>query len=68
MSVNLEKFELKVDSIIAQCAKLQKENLSLKKRALELQVQRSILLEKQELTCARLENLMKRLKSLNDGI
>jgi len=68
MSVNLEKFELKVDSIIAQCAKLQKETLSLKKRASELLVQRSILLEKQELTCARLENLMKRLKSLNDGI
>ena len=31
MSVNLEKFELKIDSIIAHCAKLQKENLSLKK-------------------------------------
>ena len=67
MSVNLEKFELKVDSIIAQCAKLQKENLSLKKRESELLIQRSILLEKQELTCARLENLMKRLKSLGDG-
>lgn len=66
MSVNLKKFELNVDSIIAQCAKLQKENLSLKKRASELLVQRSILLEKQELTCARLENLMKRLKSLSD--
>lgn len=67
MSVNLEKFELKVDSIIAQCTKLKKENLSLKKRESELLIQRSILLEKQELTCARLENLMKRLKSLNDG-
>ncbi len=67
MSVNLEKFELKVDSIIAQCAKLQKENLFLKKRESELLVQRSTLLEKQELTCARLENLMKRLKSLGDG-
>lgn len=67
MSVNLEKFELKVDSIIAQCTKLKKENLSLKKRESELLIQRSILLEKQELTCARLENLMKRLKSFNDG-
>lgn len=67
MSVNLEKFELKIDSIIAHCAKLQKENLSLKKRQSELLVQRSNLLEKQELTCTRLENLIKRLKSLNDG-
>jgi|TARA_B110000444_G_scaffold261080_1_gene310935 cell division protein ZapB len=67
MSVNLEKFELKIDSIIAHCAKLQKENLSLKKRESELLVQRSNLLEKQELTCTRLENLIKRLKSLNDG-
>jgi cell division protein ZapB len=67
MSVNLEKFELKVDSIIAHCAKLQKENLSLKKRESELLVQRSTLLKKQELTCARLENLIKRLKSLSNG-
>ncbi|MAD57466.1 MAG: DUF904 domain-containing protein [Porticoccus sp.] len=65
MSVNLEKLDFKVDSIIAQCTKLQKENLRLKRRESELSTERSKLLEKHELTCSRLESLIKRLKSLN---
>tara|TARA_B110000444_G_C18836356_1_gene596193 strand:- start:715 stop:921 length:207 start_codon:yes stop_codon:yes gene_type:complete len=66
MSVDLKKFEQKIDDIITKCTKLQKENLSLKKRESEFLNQRNELIEKHGVTLNRLENLIKRLKNFNN--
>ncbi|MBT3566902.1 MAG: TIGR02449 family protein [Porticoccus sp.] len=65
MSEDLEKLEQKIDRIIAICAQLKKENISLKKRESDLLLERSRLLEKSEMTRNRLKQTIMRLKNLN---
>ncbi|MFT7267567.1 MAG: cell division protein ZapB [Porticoccus sp.] len=65
MSEDLEKLEHKIDRIIAICAQLKKENISLKKRESDLLLERSRLLEKSEMTRNRLKQMIMRLKNLN---
>ncbi len=65
MSEDLGKLEQKIDRIIAICAQLKKENISLKKRESDLLLERSRLLEKSEMTRNRLKQTIMRLKNLN---
>ncbi|MEJ6612182.1 MAG: DUF904 domain-containing protein [Porticoccus sp.] len=65
MSEDLGKLEQKIDRIIAICAQLKKENISLKKRESGLLLERSRLLEKSEMTRNRLKQTIMRLKNLN---
>jgi len=65
MSEDLEKLGQKIDRIIAICAQLKKENISLKKRESDLLLERSRLLEKSEMTRNRLKQTIMRLKNLN---
>ena len=65
MSEDLEKLEQKIDRIIAICAQLKKENISLKKRESDLLLERSRLLEKSEMTRNRLTHTIIKQKTPN---
>lgn len=65
MSDDLQTLEQKIDRLINICARLQKENLSLREREASLLRERSRLLEKNELARSRVEHMIVRLKNLN---
>ena len=66
MSEELQTLEQKIDRLINICARLQKENLSLRERESTLLKERSKLLEKNELARNRVEHMIVRLKNLNN--
>ncbi|WP_339639803.1 TIGR02449 family protein [uncultured Porticoccus sp.] len=66
MSEDLQTLEQKIDRLINICARLQKENLSLRERESTLLRERSKLLEKNELARSRVEHMIVRLKNLNN--
>ncbi|MEZ5530468.1 MAG: TIGR02449 family protein [Porticoccaceae bacterium] len=66
MSDDLHTLEQKIDRLINICARLQKENLSLRERESSLLRERSRLLEKNELARSRVEHMIVRLKNLNN--
>lgn len=66
MSDDLHTLEQKIDRLINICARLQKENLSLREREASLLRERSRLLEKNELARSRVEHMIVRLKNLNN--
>ena len=65
MSDDLQTLEQKIDRLINICARLQKENVSLREREASLLRERSRLLEKNELARSRVEHMIVRLKNLN---
>ncbi|MDP1520638.1 TIGR02449 family protein [Porticoccus litoralis] len=65
MSDDLQTLEHKIDRLINICARLQKENLTLRERETSLLKERSRLLEKNELARSRVEHMIVRLKNLN---
>ncbi len=65
MSNDLQTLEQKIDRLINICARLQKENVSLREREASLLRERSRLLEKNELARSRVEHMIVRLKNLN---
>ena len=66
MSEDLQTLEQKIDRLINICARLQKENISLRERESTLLRERSKLLEKNELARSRVEHMIVRLKNLNN--
>ena len=66
MSEDLQTLEQKIDRLINICARLQKENLSLRERESTLLRERSKLLEKNELARSQVEHMIVRLKNLNN--
>lgn len=66
MSDDLQTLEQKIDRLINICARLQKENQSLRERESSLLRERSRLLEKNELARSRVEHMIVRLKNLNN--
>jgi len=65
MSDDLNSFEQNIDRLINICARLQKENESLREREGSLLKERSKLLEKSEMARNRVEHMIVRLKNLN---
>ena len=66
MSEDLQTLEQKIDRLINICARLQKENISVRERESTLLKERSKLLEKNELARNRVEHMIVRLKNLNN--
>jgi len=67
MSDDLNNFEQNIDRLINLCARLQKENESLREREGSLLKERSKLLEKSEMARNRVEHMIVRLKNLNSS-
>jgi cell division protein ZapB len=65
MPDDLNNFEQNIDRLINLCARLQKENESLREREGSLLKERSKLLEKSEMARNRVEHMIVRLKNLN---
>jgi len=65
MSDDLDNFEQSIDRIVNLCARLRKENESLRERETSLLKERSKLLEKSEMARNRVEHMIVRLKNLN---
>jgi cell division protein ZapB len=65
MSDDINNIEQQIDRLINLCARLQKENESLRERETSLLKERSKLLEKSELARNRVEHMIVRLKNLN---
>lgn len=65
MSDDINNIEQQIDRLINLCARLQKENESLRERETSLLKERSKLLEKSEMARNRVEHMIVRLKNLN---
>jgi cell division protein ZapB len=60
----LEKLETKIDALVALCDELHQENAQLKSSQSKWQQERVTLREKNELARSRVDNMISRLKSL----
>ena len=60
----LHTLEAKLDQLLAQCDRLQRENTDLKARESDWQHERVRLIEKNELARSRVEAMITRLKTL----
>jgi len=65
MSDDIKNIEQQIDRLINLCARLQKDNESLREREASLLKERSKLLEKSEMARNRVEHMIVRLKNLN---
>ena len=65
---NLDTLERQVAELIRTCGQLRKENASLRARQEMLVSERAELIEKTELARGRVESMISRLKSMEDGI
>lgn len=65
---DLETLERQVDELIRTCRKLRDENRSLRARQDMLVSERAELIEKTELARSRVESMISRLKSMEQGI
>lgn len=64
---DLSTFERDVDSLIQVCRKLREENSSLRVRQDSLVAERAELIEKTELARSRVEAMIARLRSMEEG-
>jgi len=64
---DLSTFEQDVDQLIQVCRKLRDENSSLRARQDSLVAERAELIEKTELARSRVESMIARLKSMEEG-
>ncbi len=65
---DLDTMERQVDELILTCRRLNDENASLRARQETLVSERSELIEKTELARSRVESMISRLRSMEDGI
>jgi cell division protein ZapB len=65
---NLETLERQVQELIHTCRKLREENSSLRARQEILVAERAELIEKTELARGRVESMITRLKSMEEGL
>jgi cell division protein ZapB len=67
-SYDLETLERQVEELIRTCRQLRDENTSLRARQDHLVAERAELIEKTELARSRVESMITRLKSMEEGI
>jgi len=65
---DVDTLERQVDELIRACRLLREENASLRARQDILVVERAELIEKTELARSRVESMISRLKSMEEGI
>ncbi len=65
--IELHKLEQQIDELIATIAKLQLENKSLKTEKSSLELERVDLVKKTEFAKQRIENMIERLKTMEDA-
>jgi cell division protein ZapB len=65
---DLDTLERQVEELIRTCRQLREENTSLRARQDHLVAERAELIEKTELARSRVESMITRLKSMEDGI
>ena len=65
---DLDTLERQVDELIRTCRQLREENASLRARQDHLVAERAELIEKTELARGRVESMISRLKSMEEGI
>jgi len=64
---DLKRLEMRIDELIAICAQLKDENRQLREQKVEFSAERENLLEKQDKARVRVENILNRLKSLEQS-
>ena len=64
---NFSGLEEKVDELIQLCADMKAENQNLRGQANNSEAERKLLLDKNQLARVRLEKILRRLKSLEQG-
>jgi cell division protein ZapB len=65
---DLDTLERQVEELIRTCQRLREENASLRARQENLVTERAELIEKTELARSRVESMITRLKSMEEGI
>jgi cell division protein ZapB len=65
---DLDALEQQVEELLRLCQRLREENTSLRARQETLVAERAELIEKTELARSRVESMISRLKSMEDGI
>jgi cell division protein ZapB len=65
---DLDTLERQVEELIRTCRQLREENASLRARQNHLVTERAELIEKTELARSRVESMINRLKSMEEGI
>ncbi len=65
---DLDTLERQVEELIRTCRQLREENKSLRTRQDHLVAERAELIEKTELARSRVESMITRLKSMEEGI
>jgi len=65
---DLDTLERRVEELIRTCRQLREENASLRARQDHLVAERAELIEKTELARSRVESMITRLKSMEEGI
>jgi cell division protein ZapB len=65
---DLDTLERQVEELIRTCRQLREENASLRARQEVLVAERAELIEKTELARSRVESMISRLKSMEEGI
>jgi cell division protein ZapB len=65
---DLDTLERQVEELIRTCRQLREENTSLRARQDHLIAERAELIEKTELARSRVESMITRLKSMEEGI
>ena len=64
---DLKRLEMRIDELIEICAQLKDENRQLREQKVEFSAERENLLEKQDQARVRVENILNRLKSLEQS-
>lgn len=64
---NFKALEDKVDELIHLCTEMKKENQFLRERESQLRHEKETLLGKQQIARVRLEKVLRRLKSIEEG-
>ena len=65
---DLATLERQVEELLSACQRLRQENVSLRTRQETLVAERAELIEKTELARGKVESMISRLKSLEDGL
>jgi cell division protein ZapB len=65
---DIDTLERQVDELIRTCQRLSEENNSLRARQETLVMERAELIEKTELARSRVESMISRLRSMEEGI
>lgn len=65
---DLDTLEVQVEELLRTCKRLHEENASLRTRQETLVAERAELIEKTEFARSRVESMISRLKSMEDGL